>query len=206
MRLGLPTLMIAARPDDAWCEGLEAELAGAAAALPFGAVRLLQAMGVPLGTVAQLTGAGAIGRARVEVGADGRWAPVAQGEPRLVVAVREKGVLVDLVALSSSDGDSWALRTGEGWLLGYESWLNAQLGANSRLRLHGSPMAWLGAGGEGVCVLDWTRGALRSLRGLGPDVTIICQDQQAADVLANALRWGGLPRVVADDFKGREAA
>lgn len=198
--------MIAARPDDIWCAGLEAELAEAAHALPFGAVRLLEAMGVPIGVVGQMTGAGALGRVRASIGKGGRWEPAEDGEPRLIVAVREQGVLVDLAALSSSERDSWALRTGEGWLLGFEHFHAAQLGGADRLRLFGNPVDWMAAGGEGICVLDWSRAALSALRGLGSDVAIACDNDGAAEALTNALRWGGLPRVAVDDFRGREAA
>ncbi len=198
--------MIDPRPEHGCLDPLEMELERARAALPLGAVRLLEALGVPIGIVGQLTGAGALGRVRTAIGKGGRWEPVEDGEPRLIVAVREKGVLVDLVAMSSSERDSWALRTGAGWLLGYEHFHAAQLGGEDRLRLFGNPVEWMAAGGEGICVLDWSRTALSALRGLGSGVAIACDNEGAAEALTNALRWGGLPRVAVDDFRGREVA
>lgn len=187
--------------------GLERELARAFFRLPVAAVQLLGAMGVPMAFVGRLTGAMAIGRARVAIEGDGRWQHSEEGEGRLVLAVREGGELVDLVALSSGNPDSWALRNGSGWVLGYDLLADVAAGPpGGRLRVFGNPIEWMRHEGAGICVIDWGRKALSELRWLGRSVTLECDDAAARDALANALRWGDLPQVISRDIEGREAA
>ena len=180
---------------------LQAEMAAAALAMKLPALQHLAALGVPLEICGRLHGAGDIGLARVSVGKGGLWDPEG-AEQRLILAVRLHGVLIDLLALSSSDRDSWALRTGVGSLLGQEAldeafWA-ARFGIGGvTLALHATPFDWLMAGAAGVCVLDWDAAALGELRGLGREVTLVTDSEEAAARLHDLLRWGGLPRVVA---------
>lgn len=192
---------------------LEREMAEAYFGLPFAGVRLLAALGVPMGFIGQLSGAMAIGRARVAIEADGTWRPDGGDgtavEARLIIAVHEDGELVDLVAVSSADPDSWALRTGAGWVLGHDALQDVASGPpGGRLRVFGNPIEWLKHECAGVCVLDWGRKALAELRWLGSGAVLECDSEAARDALVNALRWGGLPQVVSaeDDARGREAA
>lgn len=154
-------------------------------------VRRLQDMGVPSDLIAVLSGAGDIGSARVSLSGD-LWEPDGP-DARLLVGVREQGVLVDAVAIASHEPDQWALRVGEGWCLGYDAWLTCEIGCAHALRLHGTPLAWLRAGGEGLCVLDW-RAGLPLLRGLGERVLLRC-DRGAGERLRAVLQYGNLPRV-----------
>lgn len=186
---------------------LEQDLFRARMGLPFAAVQLLDAMGVPMDFVGVMAGAGAIGRVRATISRGGLWQEAEDGEGRLVLAVREQGALIDLVALSSTDPDSWALRTGAGLMLGHDRWLRAVIGQVERLRVFGNPVAWMRQRGAGICVLDWSADALSALRALGPRVTLACDDVAARDALHGMLRRGGLPQVaVGEDELGREAA
>lgn len=164
------------------------------AAMPSAAgfARLL-ALGVPAATIGPMLENFDLGTARVSISRDGsRWEPEGP-DARLLVGVREQGVLVDIAALATHDPDQWAMRRGEGWCLGYDAWLRCETGHAHELRLHATPLAWLKAGGAGLCVLDWDIG-LRMLRGLGEAVLLRC-DRGAGERLKALLQHGGLPRV-----------
>lgn len=60
--------------------------------------------------------------------------------------------LVDLVAFCPASPDRWALRTGNGWALGghmLEHW------EGDPVAIVETPLDWLRAGADAVCVLDW---------------------------------------------------
>ena len=196
------------RPDDP----LEAELLRAALGMPFAALRRLLELGMVDSALARLTGEGLLGLARVEVGGDGLFQFDPGGEQRLILGVCERDVLVDLVAISSADPNAWALRCGVAAVLGEDALADADaLVCAERaavLRLFGTPLAWLIAGGEAgsICVLDWTAAALARLRGLGSKVTLACDDAAAAERLRGVLVHGGLPKVVAAVAEGRAVA
>lgn len=190
---------------------LEDELAAYAGALTLPGLMMLRKAGLSAEDLAAVTGG--IGRARVGI-EHGLWLPQAGGAARLVIAVRERGVLVDLVAVTAADsdageaGDVWHLRTGRGVLLGMDAWEWAigQQGPDHavRVRLFSTPLAWLiGQGASarhddalpGICVLDWGREGLAYLRNLGPQVSLVCDTIEAAEALHEQLRWGALPQV-----------
>ncbi|MBX7496780.1 hypothetical protein K3172_13015 [Qipengyuania sp. 6B39] len=170
---------------------LRAELE-AARLSPAALARVLE-LGVPAGLLGQLCGAGDIGAGRVALSADGARFEPEGPDPRLLLGVREQGVLVDLVALATHDPDQWALRWGQGWCLGYDAWLACETGRAHELRLFATPLAWLRAGGVGIVILDWDEG-LRCLRGLGEHVLLRC-DRGAGERLRKLLSIGNLPRV-----------
>lgn len=183
-------------------------------AMTFAACQALAEMGVPRGLLAQLTGAGLIGRLRVRE-AGSRWEPSEDGVWRLILPVEDwHGELVDLVALSSGDPDAWSLRLGEGLLTGWHALLSAEDAAGriaarradgldiaaedqaaTQLRLRATPLAWLIAGFDGICVVDWRPAAIVHLRHLGPEVTLLTDDARAGEVLRGQLQCGGLPAV-----------
>lgn len=200
----------------AWCEGwkrealersaigpslgnpLERTLAIAALRMPFAGVAMLETLGVPRGFVGRMTGAGDVGRVRCLISADRLWHADESGRPHLAVAVRDEwGVLEDICAFSSDTPDEWALQRGATAMLGRDRFALARSGAADRLRLFATPLDWLRGEGDGICVLDWTKGVLAELRGLGPGVTIACESRAVADALAGHLRWTGLPRIEA---------
>ena len=191
----LPYLHAALAGDraDPFCE-LRAELA--VAGLSASAFARLLQLGIPAKALAQLCGAGDLAAARVSLSKDGSRFEPEGPDARLLMLVREQGVPVDIVALATHDEDQWALRRGEGWCLGYDAWLRCEIGMAHELRVHGTPLAWLRAGCEGACVLDWGMG-LRQLRGLGEAVTLRC-DRGAAVAMKARLARGGLPMVAED--------
>lgn len=196
-------------------DDLEMEMATACAAMPVSAFRQVLALGADQRFAARLHGAGDLGAARVSLSRDGAsWEP--EGEaPRLLLAVREWGELLDVVALSSGCRDEWALRTGDGWALGIDRLHDVEHARDlaiaeerrvrAKLRLFANPFDWLAAGGDGLCVLEWGTMALCSLRSLGEGVTLVVEPQ-AKEKLRALLAWGGLPRVESTLAATRRAA
>jgi hypothetical protein len=156
---------------------LEAELAAAARRSCAEAVMLVRRRGLRAAVVARLNVSGEIGLAAMTIeGGGSRWSPEGPDQ-RLVIAVRDAfGVLIDLVAVASHDPQEWALRTGEGEMLGAALLDAAACAAMAerkpRVRVFSNPIAWLcGLQVEGldlfpagVCVVEWEAG-LRALRG-----------------------------------------
>ena len=180
---------------------LDIEMLGYCTALTWAGIEMLRASAVEGAVVARLTGAFAIGRAWAVERGDS-WAPAAKGEagaaPRLVLAVREAGVLVDMAALGLTTPDSWALRTGAGLMLGFDHWAErARIEPRGPLRIHANPVRWLQGGATGICVLRWCPESVAQLRSLGPGVTLVADDDATADALAEQLQWHGLPQVAA---------
>lgn len=171
--------------------------------LPFAIVRHLVSIGVPQAFVARLTGASDLARARIALGNHGLFGW--DGDTiALLLAVRDQGAVVDVCAVRSSEPEEWHLLTGAGWILGDEWLRGAQIGTVSRLRLFGNPLEWLRGAGAGICLLEWSREAISALRSLGDGVTLLCDDDGAADRLRDILTRGGLP--IVQSCKGRMAA
>ncbi|MGX7926476.1 hypothetical protein ACWPMX_07870 [Tsuneonella sp. HG094] len=189
--------------------------------MPWAAVQALIGMGVPAGFLGSLTGRGDLAVAQVELHRDGTFT-FGGPDRRLILAVRDAaGDLVDLLAIASHCADEWALLTRDGDVLGEAVIEAAEARAvahgRAELRLYGTPLAWMRAGGDlpasssgavgrqrGICVTDWGRPAIGRLRALGERVTLIC-DVGASDRLRAMLAHGGLP-IVAEDRAMRRAA
>lgn len=171
-------------------------LAALSVRMPMAAVRALDDLGAPRGAVNRLLVQGDLARARVLAGKNGLFDLDDGGAPALLIAVREAGVVIDVCAVQSARPDEWALLRGEGVVLGHRALMRCVLGVDDVLPVFGTPLAWLVAGCAGLCVLEWSAGVLGQLRGLGPRVTLQCEDARAAEVLARALAWDGLPKVV----------
>lgn len=174
------------------------ELAGLAARMSWAQLARVGDLGVPGPFLAQLTGAGDIAVARVSLAHRGAFFEVPGPDARLLLAVRDaSGVLVDVVAFRTSDPDDWALRVGLGAVLGAVALEDVErrvcVDGYARMRVFGTPLAWLQGGGAGVCVLDWKVG-LSDLTALGETVTLEC-DRGAGERLEALLRRGNLPRV-----------
>ena len=83
------------------------------------------------------------------------WMPSAGGSMALVLPVFDEDEdLVDLVALRTSDPTEWWLRLGFNDLIHGASWLEDAHLTGQPVRHFMTPLAWLAAGGEGVCLLD----------------------------------------------------
>lgn len=114
---------------------------------------------------------------------DGLYAPSANGEPHLILPVFENCNLVDLVAFTSDKPLAWLLRLGVGWSLGLLDGLERHSGEDE-VRLWASPLDWLRAGCDGLCILDWSAPEILELARL-PNIR--CQDSKIAELLRDAL-------------------
>lgn len=94
------------------------------------------------------------GIAKVEPVDGGLYTPSSSGVPAMIVPVFEGGDLIDLLAFRTAEPEHWWLRKGLGGLLGLWSGWGKHEWADS-VRLHATPLEWLQAGGEGLCVVDW---------------------------------------------------
>ena len=171
------------------------------------ALRQLVAQRIERGLLSELYAREAIGIGQVSISHDGSlWEPEGP-DRRLLLAVCEQGVPVDVVALSSTNENEWSLLTGLCPVLGWDAWLRASLGLTDRLPVWSTPMQWLRAGGIGICVLQWDANALGMLRGLGEGARLLVQPE-AKDRLRGLLAYGGLPRIEAATapMQGRIAA
>lgn len=200
MRAELPYLSAAVDCDfDEACTGACSEMRALLNLhqIPFSAVKVLDEMGVPRILLAQLCGAGDLILANVDLSGDGSRFDFGGPTRRLILAVRAHGVLIDMVALSSTHENEWALYRGDADFMG-DDLIDRAIACEWReLRLFSTPMAWLRGGGRGVCVLDWNRHALGALRGLGAGVTLVV-DAGAKAKLQAMLTHGGLPLVAED--------
>lgn len=119
----------------------------------------LKALGVPMATLGALSAKQyTVGMATVEVGVDGLFTPSPEGSPACIVAVVDpcnrvlgSSGIFDLVAFRSSDPRQWWLRTGLAFALG-----DYLLDLSDPVRIVRTPCDWLAAGGDAVCILDWS--------------------------------------------------
>lgn len=177
-------------------DGFGMDLARASLGFGKAGMRHLDALGVPPAFSNRLLCQGDLARARISMGKSGlfEWNG---DEPNLLIGVREFGELVDVVAVRSAAPDEWSLLRGEGWALGHDALFAVREGLATTLRVFGTPFDWMRGQGAGVCMLDWSAHALAELRGLGPNVTLICDDHGAAAKLGAVLAWQRLPKVEA---------
>jgi hypothetical protein len=144
----------------------------------------LKALGVSRDTLANMGARHYFGgAARIIDVDDGLYAPSDEGKPHLILPVFEEGELVDLVAFNSDQPLAWLLRLGTGWSLGLidgferHSW-------DQEVRLWASPLDWLRADRDGLCILDWSAPEVLELARLP---TIRCQNRLLAERLKQAL-------------------
>lgn len=166
------------------------------------AFRRLLAGGVDAALLGQMNCAGDLGAARVDLSRDGARFSFGGPDARLLLAVRDADYrLIDVVALASHDENQWSLLTGHADMLG--AWhidaLERALACErpARLRLFATPWDWLRAGGAGVCVLNWSAGAVRALRQLGEGAVLEADDAALRSKIKAMLVHGGNPLVSA---------
>lgn len=114
---------------------------------------------------------------------DGFYQPDPEGKPAVIVPVTAPEVheglwgqpiemfpVVDIIAFQTSRPLAWRWRTGSAWALG-EHLLNDPIG--EPVEIVATPLAWLAAGGDACCILDWspTSPAWASLR-VRPELVI----------------------------------
>lgn len=128
------------------------------------------------------------GVARAEPIGGGLYQPSEAGLPSLVLPVLDEGELVDLVAFRATDPGGWMQRRGVGWCLGIESGVGWHCWRDT-IQLHATPLDWLRADGEGLCITDWA--ATYDIRTLDVLPHIVTTSQAIADTLQRAMT---LPR------------
>jgi len=84
-----------------------------------------------------------------------RFWPDPDGFPAMIVPVYERGVMIDVIAFRTAEPARWWWRIGCAAMLGYDV-LNASVWPGDRLRVVTTPLGWLAAAGEAVCLLDWS--------------------------------------------------
>lgn len=144
----------------------------------------LEALGVPWATIANMGNRHYFGgSARAIDVEDGLYAPSEEGAPHLILPVFENLELVDLVAFTSDQPMAWLLRLGTGWSLGLIDGLERHTW-DDEVRLWASPLDWLCADRDGLCILDWSAPEVLELSRMG---RIRCQDRFLSERLKQAL-------------------
>lgn len=138
---------------------LYGEMIAAAARVRAIHLRHIEALGAPLTAIAALgTRQHVFGVERARLGPDGLFEPDPDGVTVMVqpvmVADREPGDhgIMDLICWRSSAPSRWWWRRGDGCALGEH--LDEDRG--EPVRCVETPLEWLGAGGEAICLLDWS--------------------------------------------------
>lgn len=91
---------------------------------------------------------------RIDTDDAGRWWPDPEGKPALIVPVIEYGEPIDAIAFRSSRPARWWWRVGVGGLLGHDI-LTRSIWPGDELLVVSTPIAWIAAAGDAVCILDW---------------------------------------------------
>ena len=157
------------------------EMQRASLGLSWTAFEVLVDQGVDPRHLAAMTGGGEIGRMRVEFGRDGFWSPIdGGGVQALVLPVLDGQQLVDMVAFSPLSPDQWYLRRGDGRILGSGGGMADWDTGMEEIRIFATPMDWMIAGGDGICVLTWDERAIRDLMALGGRVRLMADSHQLA--------------------------
>ena len=95
------------------------------------------------------------GTARITDCGSGLFEPDPDGKRALIVPVYENDDLVDLVAFQTATAEHWLSRLGIGWALGLEDGLERYRWGDP-LPIHKTPLDWLKAAGDALCILDWS--------------------------------------------------
>lgn len=172
-----------------WDRELASEMDRASFGLKFTAVTALRDMGVALGQILEWQSLYLLGRMRVEFGRDGFWNPIdIGGVQALALPVLEGPMLVDIVAFSPLSPDIWALRRGDGRILGSGTGMADWDTGVEEIRIFATPMEWMIAGGDGICVLTWDDRAIRDLMALGGKVRLMADSHALATHIEEQMR------------------
>jgi len=163
----------------------------------------LKALGVPWATIAHMGDRHFFGgSARViEIG-EGLYVLSREGKQHLILPVFEDGKLVDLVAFTSEQPMAWLLRLGTAWSLGLQDGLERHI-CEQEGRLWASPLDWLRADRDGLCVVDWSAPEVLELARL-PNIR--CQDIRLAERFLSALSRPCRLPVITYGEESRDAA
>lgn len=132
----------------------------------------------------------AFGVAQVEPCKLGLYQPCA-GAEHVVMPVMEVGETVDLIAWRTTQPNRWAWRFGIGWALGTDFLLPRW--DDGPVPLFATPLEWMAAAGEGICVLDWSAPELRELASLE---AIEADETTGRRLLATLSKPARMPRFI----------
>ncbi len=131
-------------------------------------VERLQLMGIPNRTI--YGPRHYLGAARITTTSDGLFEFHEDGEFALIVPEGEPewpgwDEVHDLIAFMPDSPGRWWRRRGEVDLLGASNITPWRL---SPLTIHETPLSWLQAGADGICIVDWAIDPIARLGGAGP--------------------------------------
>jgi len=124
----------------------------------------LLGLGVSSGTIAELGARQApFGVVSATACDDGLYVP-GEGPTHLVQPIIDGGEIIDLVAWRSLQPFRWWLRSGLGWALGQDNWTyRSAWDVGDPFAVHATPLDWLRAGCNGICIVDWSAPEVREL-------------------------------------------
>lgn len=135
------------------------------------------------------------GTARITDCGSGLYEPDPDGKRALIVPVYENDDLVDLVAFHMTTPEQWLSRLGIGWALGLEDGLERYRWGDA-LPMHKTPLDWLRAGCDGLCVIDWDAPEVLTLADF--PTLLIGDDALERRTIAALTRPSRLPRIAKD--------
>lgn len=160
---------------------LKSEMLAATARVRQSHLDRLMALGVPGIAIATLGGRQIpFGVGTVERLERGLYQP-GDGPLHVLSPVYAAGEIIDIIAWRSDAPANWVWRTGLGWALGSDELCPRW--DNDPMPIHATPLDWLRAAGEGICILDWEAAELGDLRTLDA----IEADEWIAQRLTRAL-------------------
>jgi hypothetical protein len=77
------------------------------------------------------------------------------GQSRVIIPIMEEGEIIDLIAWQTCAPGKWLWRNGLGDYLGRDLIAKSQWASHHVLKLVATPLDWLRAGGNAVCILNW---------------------------------------------------
>lgn len=175
---------------------LEQELRSAALAVRVPDVARIRAMGMlNPGLLAVNERHHPFGITSVTDAGGGQYVPDPDGSRALIVPVYDCGELVDLVAFNTITPERWLLRHGLGWALGLEEGLE-RFRWGDPLPLHKTPLDWLKAGCDGLCVIDWEAPEVSTLADF--PTLLIRDDALERRTIAALTKPSRLPQIAKD--------
>lgn len=172
-----------------WDREIASEMDRSTFGMKFTAITALRDMGMDVGQILRWQSLYALGRMRVEFGRDGFWSPIdIGGVQALVLPVMDGPELIDMVAFSPLSPDQWYLRRGDGRILGSGSGMADWDTGIEEIRIFATPMEWMMAGGEGICVLTWDERAIRDLMFLGGKVRLMADSHALAQHIEEQMK------------------
>lgn len=114
------------------------------------------------------------------------------GPEHLILFAYEDGAHIDSIALRTDAPTRWMWRIGQGWALGAD-WLNRLHWDPVPAPIFATPLEWLRAGGQGICILDWSSDEIRRLALVNAIETDAMTGKRILSILSKPRR---LPQLI----------